>query len=232
MASGENLFSRTFRGFAPDEVIAYIDELNAAQRSAKAESDAKINALSEELDAMKKNGSENEELKASAAQKDETIAEKNAEIERLTADTENQKKAIEAQGDKIAELENIVAELKTELEAAHIKNSAMEKNSKEYEAMLADVDSILSSSRRKAEELVADAERKSAEIIENAKSEAKEKTAEIISASDERVNENMKKVKYLYRRQDELAEIFREHKAKVDSFFASIPDTAGKNERG
>ena len=33
----------------------------------------------------------------------------------------------------------------------------------------------------------------------------------------------MKKVKYLYRRKEELDEIFKDHKSKVDAFFSSLP---------
>ena len=228
MANGETLFSKVFRGFSPDEVIAYIDELNAAHRSAKSESDARINALANELAASKAAGEENAELKAALAEKEGEIAAQEAQIERLTADAENQRLAMVAQSEKLTELAETVASLKSELEAASIRNSAMEQNSKEYESMLADVESILASSRRKAEELIAEAEKKAALIVENAEKDAKEKSARIISESDEHLNDNMKKVKYLYRRQDELAEIFRDHKAKVDSFFASISDISDK----
>ncbi len=228
MANSENLFSKVFRGFSPDEVVAYIDELNAAHKNAKAECEARVNALTDELDSLKKAGEENTELKALADQKDAIIAEKDLEIERLTLDAENQRLAICEQSEKIGELEANIATLKSDLEAAGIKNAAMEQNSREYENMLADVESILSSSRRKAEELIAQAEKKAADIVANAESIAKEKAERLISESDEHLNENLKKVKYLYRRQDELAEIFREHKAKVDSFFASVSDVSDK----
>ncbi len=229
MANGDNLFSKVFRGFAPDEVIAYIDELNAAHRSAKAESDARINSLTDELGVCEKNKQENEHLRALVSEKDGIIAEKDGQLERLTADTENQRLAMVAQTEKINELEETVMKLKSELEAASIKNAAMEQNSKEYENMLADVDSILASARRKAGELIAESEKQAALIVENAEKEARLKSDKIISESDEHLNENMRKVKYLYRRQDELAEIFKSHKEKVDSFFASIGDSSDKN---
>ena len=95
--------------------------------------------------------------------------------------------------------------------------------------MVADVNSILSSARRKATDLIDEAEKKAKNIIDNAHDAAKEHANRIIAESDEKVNENIKKVKYLYRRQDELAEIFKEHKAKVDNFFASLSDKDSKN---
>lgn len=223
MARNDNLFTKCFRGFSPEEVIAYIEELNAAHRNAKAESDSKIHALSEELDFLK-------DADARCAEATAAFSEKEAEIAKLTEDNENQRLAIEAQGDKIIALENEIKELKTKLEASEIKSAAMEANSKEYESMLADVDSILSGARRQAENLIAEAEKKASEIVSDAETKAKDKSAHIIAESDEKLNENMKKVKYLYRRQDELAELFKDHKAKVDSFFASIADTiSGKH---
>lgn len=219
MANSDNLFTRCFRGFSPEEVISYIDELNAAHKNSKSESDSRIHALTEELDSLK-NAAEN----YSSAK--EQLSEKESEIERLNNDNENQRIAMAAQGEKMLALEEEIKDLKTKLEAANIKTSAMESNSKEYEAMLADVESILSAARRQAQSLIAEAEKKAADIIISAEKTAKERTAEIVSASDEKVSENMKKVKYLYRRQDELAELFRDHKSKVDSFFASIADSS------
>lgn len=229
MANSETLFSKVFRGFSPDEVIAYIDELNAAHRSARSENEARINALINDFEVAKKAGEENGELRAAIAEKDGEIAAQEAQIERLTADAENQRLAMVAQSEKINELEETVLQLKSDLEAANIKNNAMGQNSKEYEQMLADVESILASSRRKAEELIAEAEKKAAQIVENAEKDARVKSERIISESNEHLNDNLKKVKYLYRRQDELAEIFRDHKTKVDSFFASIGDVSDNN---
>lgn len=228
MAKGETLFSKVFRGFSPDEVTVYIDELNAAFRNAKVENEAKINALNEELMAAKHFKDEVEGLKKELEQKELVICKQNEQIERLNIDTENQRLAIATQNEKVMSLEENIHNLKSELEAAEIKNAAMVQNSKEYESMLADVDSILASSRRKAEELIAEAEKKAAEIISNAEAAAKAKSEQIISESDEHLNDNLKKVKYLRRRQDEIAEIFKEHKAKVDSFFASLSDTSDK----
>lgn len=228
MAKSETLFSKVFRGFSPEEVVAYIDELSAAHKNAKAESDAKINSLSEELESLKNTGELNASLKSQLDEKDGIIKRRDEEIERLEGDTENQRLVIVEQGDKLAILEKALADAKSEIEAAAIRNAAMEKNSKEYEHMLADVESVLSTARRKAEELISEAEKRASEIVKSAENEAKAKSERIISQSDEHLNENMKKVKYLYRRQDELAEIFRDHKAKVDSFFAALSDASDK----
>ena len=125
MANSESLFSKVFRGFSPDEVIAYIDELNAAHRNAKAESDARINSLANELASATVKADECTDLKNAVAEKDGEIAAQEAQIERLTADNENQRLAMVAQSEKINELEETLAQLKSELEAANIKRSAM-----------------------------------------------------------------------------------------------------------
>lgn len=229
MSKIDALFSKSFRGFSPDEVIAYIDELNVAHRNVKAESLAKITVLEKELETAKLAAEEALKLRDELTEKNEKIASLEADVERITTDAENQRLAIVSQTEKIAELEEQITQLKSSLEAAEIKSNAMEQNSKEYESMLADVDSILASSRRKAMELVEEAEKRADMIIKAAEDEAKEKSKEIISKSDEHLNDNLKKVKYLYRRQDELAELFKEHKNKVDSFFASLPEVHEKH---
>lgn len=224
MANSEPIFSKVFRGFSPDEVVAYIDILNAAYKTAKAESEAKINSLTDELNAAKRAAGECDAVKSIAEEKQHTITEQQEEIERLNADAENQRLAMVAQSEKISELEEVIMNLKSELEAQNIKNAAMIENSKEYEKMLADVDSILATSRRRAQDLIAEAEKKADEIIANAEKDAREKYERIMSEADIKLDENVKKVRYLQRRQDELAELFRDHKSKVNSFFASISD--------
>ena len=233
MAKKEKLFSRTLRGFAPDEVIAYIDELGSSHKKIILEKEAEITKLAEQLEKAK----EKEEKLAKTTEeldvcRKESLA-KDEEIARLTQDTENQRAAIASQGDKLSELESTLTSVKAELESLQIKNSALESNSKEYESMLADVDSILTGARRQAEALVVQAQEQAQTIISEAQKtadgvmnsaeiDAKQKAKNIIAQADEKLSENLKKVKYLYRRKDELAELFREHKAKVDSFFASI----------
>ena len=229
MANSENLFSRSFRGFSPDEVVAYIDELNRSIFNVKKQYESQIFQLNEEISALR-NANENlSHLKDELSEKDNQIALLKEEVERLTIDTENQRSAIAAQADVDLVLRSENEELKTSVEALNRKCSAMEENAKEYESMVADVNSILSSARRKATDLIDEAEKKAKNIIDNAHDAAKEHANRIIAESDEKVNENIKKVKYLYRRQDELAEIFKEHKAKVDNFFASLSDKDSKN---
>ncbi len=223
MAAKGTLFSKSFRGFDPDEVTAYLEELDRKAKQTLDEKDAQIAAEKAKAETLAQVQKENEALRAekeSLAGKLQTLEEENRDI----------KQAIAAQGEELEQIKAENGKLKTEREAIEIRCGALEENAKEYEGMLADVNHILSEARRKAEELVEDARHKASEMIDRAKADAKRQSDEIIAQSDEKVNENMKKVRYLYRRKDELAEIFREHKERVDSFFSTLPDKEDKDK--
>ena len=209
----DSLFSVTFRGFSREEVAAYIAEMNRSFKESGAKYEAQIASLKEELESLKAAKEQCGEIQKEVAERDETIGKLNEELERLKNDRENAKLAASAAEERAATASKTVEGLKTELEAERIKSAAMEANAKEYDSMLADVNGILST----------EAEKRAAQIVSDAEATAKAHADEIVSASDEKVAENMKKVKYLYRRQEELGEIFKDHKAKVEAFFASLP---------
>ena len=229
MAKPEKLFSSAFRGFDREEVVAYIDELNRATQNAAAQNEARIAELSGEIASLKQVDEQNANLRKQALENKAQLDEAAEEIERLKNDAENQRLAISAAGERALALEAEVERLKTELAAEQRKAAAMEENAKEYDSMLADVGGILSTARRKAEDLISEAGKRAEQIVGAAEQQAKAQANKLLSESDEKVAENMKKVKYLYRRQDELAELFKEHKAKVDSFFTSLQD-GGENK--
>ena len=56
--------------------------------------------------------------------------------------------------------------------------------------MLADVNGILSTARRNAEELIEEAEKRAKQIVSEAEQDAKAHAEQIVSASDEKVAEN------------------------------------------
>lgn len=219
----DSLFSVTFRGFSREEVAAYIAEMNRSFKESGAKYDAQIASLKEELESLKAAKEQCGEIQKEVAERDETIGKLNEELERLKNDRKNANLAASAAEERAATASKTVEGLKTELEAERIKSAAMEANAKEYDSMLADVNGILSTARREAQELITEAEKRAAQIVSDAEATAKAHADEIVSASDEKVAENMKKVKYLYRRQEELGEIFKDHKAKVEAFFASLP---------
>ncbi|MCR5353766.1 MAG: hypothetical protein K6D98_05610 [Clostridiales bacterium] len=230
MNKNEKLFSLAFRGYDQSEVLAYIEVLDNAMKKANKENQDKIEDLNSEIEKLKKALAEKEEELLSLEEKENEIKELKEELAKITEDNENQREAIASQGDELLKIKEENEKLKAFAEQAKIKNEALEENSKEYALIVADVNNILSEARRKATELVKDASSKSEEIITEAKSKAKEEADAIISKSDEMLNENMRKVKYLYRRRDELAEIFKEHKAKVDDFFSSVNESIDKDK--
>jgi cell division septum initiation protein DivIVA len=231
MGKNEKLFSMVFRGYDPGEVLAYIEVLDNVMKKTNKENQDKIDDLSSETEKLKKMLAEKEEELLSVEYKEKEIEELKEELARITEDNENQREAIVSQEEKISELKKENEALKAVCEQEKIKSEALEENSKEYASIVADVNNILSEARRKASELVSEATDKSAEIISDAKSRAKEEADAILEKSDEMLNENIKKVKYLYKRRDELAEIFKEHKAKVDNFFSSVNESMDKDKK-
>lgn len=223
MPHSDYLFSVSLFGFSREEVAAYIAEMNRSFKESGAKYESQIALLNEELEKLRLSDAKCGEIQKAVADKEEKITALEEEIARLKNDTENARLAVAAAEDHAKESENAARQLKTDLEAERIKASAMEANAKEYDSMLADVNGILSTARRKAEELIAEAEKRAAQIVADAEKRAQENADEIVAASDEKVAENMKKVKYLYRRKEELDEIFKDHKSKVDAFFSSLP---------
>lgn len=223
MPHSDYLFSVSLFGFSREEVAAYIAEMNRSFKESGAKHESQIALLNEELEKLRLSDAKCGEIQKAVADKEEKITALEEEIARLKNDTENARLAVAAAEDHAKESENTARQLKTDLEAERIKASAMEANAKEYDSMLADVNGILSTARRKAEELIAEAEKRAAQIVADAEKRAQENADEIVAASDEKVAENMKKVKYLYRRKEELDEIFKDHKSKVDAFFSSLP---------
>lgn len=223
MAQSDYLFSVSLLGFSREEVAAYIAEMNRSFKETGANYEAQIASLKEETEKLKAENLNCGEIQKELSARDEKIASLEEELERLRNDVENARLAVTAAEDHAKDAENAVVQLKTDLEAERIKSAAMEANAKEYDAMLADVNGILASARRKAEEVVEEAEKRAKAIVSDAEEKAQSQANAIEAASEEKVAENMKKVKYLYRRQDELNEIFQDHKAKVDAFFSSLP---------
>lgn len=231
MAKSENLFSVTFRGFSREEVIAYMEEMNRSVKAQRDEYEARIAALNDELTTFAEAKAHCESAEKQLDEKNTELAAAEEENERLRTDIENMRLAVAASEEHAQAAEKALEELKAELAAEKIKSAAMESNAKEYDAMLADVNGILATARRKAEELIEEAGARAEQIVAEAERTAKSKADSAVTASEERVNENLKKVKYLYRRQDELAELFKEHKSKVDAFFASLP-LASDSDKG
>lgn len=232
MAKSENLFSVVFRGFSREEVIVYMEEMNRTFRENTDGYEARIAALTKELEESKALKDRCETLEKQLEEKDASIREAKEENERLREDVDNVRAAVTASEERAAALEATLETTKTELAAEKLKSAAMEENAKEYDTMLADVNGILSTARRKAEELIDEAGTHAERIVEEAGKKAKTEAEDIVAASEEKVADNMKKVKYLYRRQDELSEIFKDHKNKVDAFFASLPLLSGEEDKG
>ena len=137
MANGET-FKTVMRGYAKDEVVAYIADLNANIKSLTEESDrkeAQIARLTEEIEALKAEPSEPSEEQAASLRaeiEEELRASLQEEIEEKVR-AEYEKKAAEKEGESVAELERKVKEYD------------------EYRASLAD---LMIEARKNADEVV------------------------------------------------------------------------------
>ena len=208
MSENPSLFKKCIYGFQPAEVISYIEALDAKVAQAKADADAKV----AEAKAM---------LQSKSADSGKSAADAK-EIERLQNELADKDAAIMAQVNALGELQKENAALKKELEDMRIKKTALEETSKQYDGMLAEVDTILARARREAEDLVTDAKRTADNIVEDAKASAKKQSDAIVAEADEMLGESLKKVRYLDQRKDELDALFRRHKESVDEFFKSV----------
>lgn len=230
MSDNTTMFPKKLRGFDPEKVIAYIEELDANAVKTAEENKRKLASLEEKIDALaEEKRALEEERDALSVHKAENESLK-SDLAAARADNDNLCAAIAASQ---AEKEDLVKQLETvkaELEAAKLRESAVGENAKEYETMLADVGAILAEARAEAGKVIGEAKSRAEEILSDAKAEASVKSKKLLEESEEKVNENMRKVKYLYRRRDELAAIFRKHKEEVDSFFAAVDKPDGEKD--
>ena len=238
----ESLFRTSLQGFNKQDVTNYIDELNVKYKKQMKEAQDEIRSMKKEVDKMPK-------LRAEIKKTDEY----KAEAELLKKEIADLHAAIKAQGEDMAEKEKLLEEafrendmLKEEIASLKednlllLRDAPSELDSRNVE----EVERILDEARTEAEKVIEKANYYAKQIIDDARTKAREKeeearrhsdeairrSDEAIRKSDEAVKDNLKKVKYLNRKKDELNDIFKNHKSKMDSFFSSISKTLGGDE--
>jgi len=164
-------------------------------------------------------------------------AERQEQLNKLEAQLKIEHEALESARQNCSELEEKSTELSKENAALTAKTTELteqmslqlqnfsEEPEIDEEAVSAQVQEVLEKSRNEAKELIDRAKVMADRIISEAREKASVDCEKVKAESQELVSNNLKKVKYLYKRKDELADIFREHKSKVDSFFASLSDS-------
>lgn len=233
----ESLFRTSLNGFNKQDVTNYIEDLNIKYKRQSEQSQDEIKLLKKELEVVP-------QLLEEKGKTDEL----KAEIQLLKKENSDLNEAIKAQGISSAEKDQLLEEafkendlLKEELSRLKDDKIRILKNGgAEYDGNDAyELEMIFDNARKEAEQVIEKANYYAKQIIDDAKSKARQKTDEAtrisneairrgdeaLRKSDEAVKDNLKKVKYLNRKKDELNDIFKNHKSKVDSFFTAISRT-------
>ena len=206
MAEKLKLFSSSFGGYNKEEVVEYIEELNRKMTLLKEQYDFETARLENERCELEKKVDELSE-KAESADK---LSEENS---LLKNDIENQKNAIIKAEEKISELSSKVSGYEVDYERNKIKAAKYD-------------ESIL-----KAKNIVSEAEMCAKKILDDAKYEAESTARKVKEESDTLVNQNLKKVKFLYKRRDELLEAFSKVKNAAGGFYDEITNAMNSDEK-
>lgn len=222
----EKLFRSSVGGYNKDDVKRYIEEIDIAATEAKEELEGKIRELESKNEALTKQLLELDELRG-AKEEAAVLSVKNKALEEEKAALEA---SVMAQGEKLAETQALLSDATKEKNSLRAENAVLleeldelqaQKSKEEEESAIA-IRSLLENARTEAENLISRAKNAAERIISEAKEKAQYDAEKTKEESNELVKTNLEKVRYLNKRKNELADIFREHKAKVDSLFSAI----------
>ena len=214
----QKLFKSAFRGYNKKDVMAYIENLDIQAVNAKQELEGKIRELESALEILPSLQKDKETLDDLLIKYQDLEKEKKDLESAVTALGEKKKKKVIMLESKLSELSAKNALLEQELATAlEVQNN--------YEEEKNELSQILESARNEASLLIEKAKISAEKIISDAKHTASVQAQNIKTQSAELINTNLKKVKFLSRKKDELTQIIKEHKSKVDSIFSSISDS-------
>lgn len=227
--ANESLFRTSLSGFNKQDVTNYIEELNVRYNKQTQELENEIKSLNKELDKMP------------------SLLEAKEKYDKLKEEKESLAKEKKDLEEAMKEMAKTLEEKEQLLDEALEENASLSKRvrSGEKEGFAApkaaassitvddslseEFEEILGEARREAQSVIAQAQSLAEEIVNNAKEkarlhteEARAKAEEVVRQSDEAVRDNLKRVKYLNRKKDELSGIFKSHKDQMDSFFTSV----------
>ena len=221
----DSLFRTSLQGFNKQDVLDYIENLNVRYNKQSEVLEGEILELKKELEKLP------ELIRAK-----ESYDKLKEENELLLKEKNDLDQALKAQSKVLEEKEQLLEEAFAENSEYAEKLRNMEngkavssEDSQDTESLSKEFEGILSQARNEAKSEIMKAQELARDILDNAKEkakvheeEAKEKAQEAIKQSDRAVRDNLKKVKYLNRKKDELSNIFMSHKSQMESFFTSI----------
>jgi len=218
----ESLFRTALQGFNKQDVLDYIEELSIKYKNEKEKAQNEIKSLKEELKEMPK--------LMEAKDSYDKLAQEKAALEKENADLNE---AVKAQGALIDEKEQFLNEAFDEIGLLKEKikrlesgvsrsSSSFSDNSFIGDGAAKELETILDEARAEAESVIRRANEIAEKIVDDAKVKAQAQADEAVRRSDEAVRDNLKRVKYLRNKKDELSDIIKNHKSQMDSFFNSI----------
>ncbi len=200
MAKREKMFSTSIGGFRKSEVVEFIEDINRKAKVTKESYEFEIARLESEV-------SELEHKSHLLEEATEKLSEYENKNRLLEDDVDNQRK--------------IIADLGSENETLKAKVAELEKDYYIFKEKAAKYDKDLECSAG----IVERARTEAGELLEKAKTEAREYAEKIKADSEKLIAENLKKVKYLYKRRDELLSAFEKVKNAAGGFYDNITST-------
>ena len=210
------LFSGSLGGFNKAQVVEYIEELNRKSKMASEQAEFQISHLSAELADYEMKAAEYEETK-------EKLVSVTEENQLLKDDVSNQKEII----DRLTEANEGLAQKLSELEKDYY---TYKEKAERFDEDKNSPGGILERAKAEAVRAVAIAKAEADEILRAANETAKKNAEAILAESEKQVSENIRKVKYLYKRRDELLSAFEKVKEAAGGFYDNIASTLTKND--
>lgn len=215
MQNNKKLFSGALGGFKKSQVVEYIEELNRKAKIAGEQSEFQIARLEQQLSEIESKTADYDDIK-------ENIATLESEKAMLLDDVNNQKEIISALQTERDELAARLSELERDYETYKSKAAR-------YDEDVLNSGGILERAKAEAARTLSATKAEASEILREATESAKQTAQRILADSEKQVAENIRKVKYLYKRRDELLSAFEKVKDAAGGFYESISAALTKN---
>lgn len=215
MQKNKKLFSGALGGFKKSQVVEYIEELNRKAKIAGEQSEFQIARLEQQLSEIESKTADYDDIK-------ENLASLENERNMLLDDVNNQKEIISSLQRERDEFASRLAELERDYET--YKNKAAR-----YDEDVLNSGGILERAKSEAARTLSATKAEASEILREATESAKQTAQRLLADSEKQVAENIRKVKYLYKRRDELLSAFEKVKDAAGGFYESISAALTKN---
>lgn len=217
---GKNsLFRTSLFGYNKNDVTEYLDDLNVRYTKQGDELSGEIISLRGEFETEKQNltsallqkEKELSEIALSLEKSNEQNTALNDKVKELSSLLDEAKKENLDSQTRLSRMQNEIDQKRLELEAE--KQAIHQKAKAEEEEFSLKVEGILSQVRAEAQSVIAKANETAASIIANAKKKVSEKSEAVHDSKDSTPSSRIK---------ESFTDIFKNHKAKLDSIFSSF----------